>query len=167
MAILLTLKDFHTVNTAFVYMKTEGGPNNMKALETGRARIDGEHSPFRIVHYLEYVGMATNEKIGRELPYPLQSSRIVPPGISSDMGHQNLHALPREAAEKRAFVEETTVVDIAADRHKRLEFPEFSNQIHSPANVARMPQFIHWGKKIPERRIEYAVGIGYETYHHS
>lgn len=153
------LKYLHIVDPAIVNMESQCCPDYMEALDAGSSRIDDQHIPFWITDYFQNMGMAAYEYIRLITVYEFTGSGIISTRITSDMGHQYLHAFTLEEAVKRMSETKVMVVTVSGYAHKRLESSYFLCQFHSPAEVTGMPYLVHRFKELTELRVENPMRI--------
>ena len=166
MSVTFQLEDFHRIDVSPLYLEAQGGPDDMESLNARSSGIDHQHIAAGIPHDFQNMGMAAHEDVRLILVYQRFGTDVIPPGISADMGHQDLHALTFEEAVERVFEAQVMVVAVSCDSHKRFEPRYLGGHFHAAAEIPRMPDLVDRLQEFPDAGVENAVGVGYESYIH-
>jgi hypothetical protein len=150
---------FHIVDFPVIYMKSQSRPYNMKALDSSCSGIDDQHIPLRIPYDLEDMRVPAYEYIGMQFVYQLAGARVISPGISSYMGHQDLHSFTLEETMERMGEAQIVIVTVSCHSDQRLEGSHLSSKLHTSPEITGVPYLIHLGEELPELRIENAVSV--------
>ena len=93
--------DFQVADIGTVDGEADGGADVVKAVDAGGSGVDVEQVVFAVRHHLEDVGMSADEDAGTELVDFQSSFRLVSPGVTADVGHQDADIFTNEALELR------------------------------------------------------------------
>lgn len=154
------------MDVPLLYLEAQGGPDDMESLDSGSSGIDHKHIAARIPHDFQDMGMTAHEDVRLILVYQRFGTDVIPSGISSDMGHQDLHALAFEEAVERVFEAQVMVVAVSCDSQKRFEPRYLGGHFHAAAEIPRMPDLVDRLQEFPDAGVEDTVGVGYESYIH-
>ena len=156
----IQLKNLHIMNIPVIYMKPQGRTDKMKALDSGRSRIDYKHAaPLCIPYNLKDMRVAANEDV-RPIPLDqLTCLGVISSWISAYMGHQDLHPFTFEETMKRMSEAQIIIVTVSGNTQKRLIRCYLLSKLKSSPEISGMPDLIHRFKEFTKPVIEYAMCI--------
>lgn len=161
------LKHLHIVDISLINMETESRPHDMKALYSRSPGIHDKHTAaLGVTHDFQDMGVAANKNIRPVFVNQLPCARIIPSWISTNMRHQNFHALTFEKPVQRVFKTQFIIITIAAHAYKRLEFRKGAGKFKPSSEITGVPKLVHRFKKVTESLTEDSVRIRYKSYKH-
>lgn len=107
--------------------------------------------------------MARHDQVRPVLFDVAEKGGRVATGIAPDVGHQHRERFASEAGRCGPGQAGGAVVDVAIDGVQGFEGGDAVGQFDR-ADVARVPQFVHLGEEVAERRVEQAVRVGENAY---
>ncbi len=149
----------HIMDFSIVDMEAQRRTDNMEPLDSGSARIDGEHVIMRVAHDLENVRMSAYEDVRTVIVYKFPGTDVITAWISADMRNEYPLALAHEKSVQRLGVAQVIIVTVSRNAHQRFELPDFFSQLKAPAEVSGMPDLINRLQKLLHAFIKNAVCI--------
>ena len=157
------LADLQIADVAAVDDEPHGRAHFVEAVFAGCTRIDVEGVVAAVVNDLQDVRVARDDQVRAVLPDGVEKRRGIASRIAADVGHQHRDLLAREAGRFGPREAGGVVVDVAVDGVQGFEGGDAVGQFDR-ADVARVPQFVHLGEEVAERRVEQAVRVGENAY---
>ena len=103
--------------------------------------------------------MTADEDIRMITVYQFAGTGIITAWVAPDVSHQDLHVFTFEETVKRMDISKRVIVAVAGHTHKWLELSNLCGQFHAPAEVPRMPDFIHRGEEFAKWGVKNPVSI--------
>ena len=153
------LEYLHAVDTAGLYLESEGRTDDMEALDSGSTGVKRQHVPLVVTHHFQDMGVSADEYVRMMEVDELPGAHVISSGIASDMCHQHLESLTFEHPVERVDEPEIMVVTVAGHAFERLEGGNIFSQLESTAEISRMPYLVDRLQEFTEWSIKNAVGI--------
>ncbi len=137
----------------------------MKPLTAGGAGVDGKHLVLTVVHYTQYVAVATYKDIGSLFAYQRQNSTIVMAGMTANVRHHYAMSFATKQLYLGSKMTHIPPIHIAMHCHHGLK--SLQRFQHMGTHVAGMPQFVAIGKECVDLWCHHAVRVRKNTYFHN
>ena len=141
-------EELHVVDVSGVYLEAEGGALDMPSLYAAGPGIERKHLIILVVHHFEYVRMPTDKYLRTISLNERPGADVIVSRIASDMGHQYRHTSSLKELVQGIVGEQVAGVAVACNSDQRLESRYGGGGLETPAEITRVPDFIHRLKKI-------------------
>lgn len=153
------LEYLHTVDTAGLYLESEGRTDDMKALDSGSTGVKRQHVPLVVTHHFQDMGVSADEYIRMMEVDELPGAHVISSGIASDMCHQHLESLTFEHPVERMNEPEIMVVTVAGHAFERFEGGNLFSQLKSSPEISCVPYLVNRLQEFAEWSVKNAVSI--------
>ena len=151
--------DFKVFDFGAVDGEADEGADLVKAGLPGGTGVDVQAADGFVVHDLEKMGVAGNEKPWGMGVHGATDGGVVFAGVAANVLDEDIDALTGEAVFLGETVAQVAAVDVAIDGTEGRNGGEFVGDFHG-ADVASVPDFIALGKILLKFCIPMAVGVG-------